>query len=79
MNFDETDGQKPLARMTYWQKTFGCQMNENDAERVAGMLEMAGALPVSTLEEADIAIFLTCCVREKADERLMGQVAHRSA
>lgn len=75
MNFDETAGPNPLAGKTYWQKTFGCQMNENDAERVAGMLEMAGALPVSTLEEADIAVFLTCCVREKADERLMGQVA----
>ena len=66
---------RPLADMTYWQQTFGCQMNENDAERVGGMLEQAGALPVSTIEQADIAVFLTCCVREKADTRLMGQVA----
>ena len=68
-------GAKPLENMTYWQRTFGCQMNENDAERVAGMLEEAGALPVLTIEEADIAVFLTCCVREKADIRLMGQLA----
>ena len=61
--------------MTYWQRTFGCQMNENDAERVSGMLEEAGALPVLAIEEADIAVFLTCCVREKAEWRLMGQVA----
>ncbi len=61
--------------MTYWQQTFGCQMNENDAERVAGMLDACGALPVSTIEEADIAVFLTCCVRERADIRLKGQVA----
>lgn len=61
--------------MTYWQRTFGCQMNENDAERVAGMLEEAGALPVLTIDEADIAVFLTCCVREKAELRFMGQVA----
>lgn len=67
--------QAPLAGMTYWQRTFGCQMNENDAERVAGMLDAAGALPVSTIDEADIAVFLTCCVRERADVRLMGQVA----
>lgn len=67
--------EKPLAGMTYWQRTFGCQMNESDAERVAGMLEDAGALPVLTIEEADIAVFLTCCVRERADIRLMGQVA----
>ncbi len=69
--------QKPvsLQGMTYCQKIFGCQMNENDAERVAGMLDSCGCLPVSTIEEADIVIFLTCCVREAADVRLMGQVA----
>ena len=72
---NEVDERRPLAGMTYWQRTFGCQMNENDAERVAGMLEEAGALPVLTIEEADIAVFLTCCVREKAEVRLMGQVA----
>ena len=71
----EVDERRPLAGMTYWQRTFGCQMNENDAERVSGMLEEAGALPVLTIEEADIAVFLTCCVREKAELRLMGQVA----
>lgn len=65
----------PLAGMTFWQRTFGCQMNESDAERIAGMLESTGALPVMTIEEADIAIFLTCCVRERADTRLVGQVA----
>lgn len=70
-----TDENKPLSGMTYWQRTFGCQMNENDAERISGMLEEAGALPVLTIEEADIAVFLTCCVREKAELRLMGQVA----
>ena len=69
------NARRPLDGMTYWQRTFGCQMNENDAERVAGMLETAGALPVATIEEADIAVFITCCVREKAELRLMGQVA----
>lgn len=68
-------GTSPLAGMTYWQRTFGCQMNENDAERVAGMLDAVGARAVNTIEEADIAVFLTCCVRERADIRLMGQVA----
>lgn len=69
------NARRPLDGMTYWRRTFGCQMNENDAERVAGMLETAGALPVATIEEADIAVFITCCVREKAELRLMGQVA----
>lgn len=72
---DSAVGARPLEGMCYWQRAFGCQMNENDAERIAGMLEEAGALPVLTIEEADIAVFLTCCVREKAEQRLMGQVA----
>ena len=70
-----TNTSTSLAGMTYCQKIFGCQMNENDAERVAGMLDAQGCLPVSTIEEADIVVFLTCCVREAADIRLMGQVA----
>ncbi|MFR5091765.1 MAG: hypothetical protein ACLTDR_06870 [Adlercreutzia equolifaciens] len=57
--------------------TFGCQMNKHDSERVAGMLEGLGSLPVETIEEADIVVFMTCCVREAADTRLYGQVAPR--
>lgn len=59
---------------TFCITTFGCQMNKHDSERIAGMLEQLGAVPVDTNEEADISIYMTCCVREKADERLMGQV-----
>ena len=55
--------------------TFGCQMNKHDSERIAGMLEGLGSLPVETIEEADIVVFMTCCVREAADTRLYGQVA----
>lgn len=50
-------------------------MNKHDSERVAGMLEALGAQSVTTIEEADIVVFMTCCVREAADVRLMGQVA----
>lgn len=50
-------------------------MNKHDTERIIGMLEGLGALQVETYEEADIIIFMTCCVREAADIRLMGQVA----
>ncbi len=49
-------------------------MNKYDSEKIAGMLEQLGAVPVDTNEEADFSIYMTCCVREKADERLMGQV-----
>ena len=55
-------------------QTFGCQMNKHDSERVVGMLENLGASSVSTVEEADIVVFMTCCVREAADVRLIGQV-----
>ena len=55
-------------------QTFGCQMNKHDSERIAGMLESLGALAVSSIEEADVVVFMTCCVREAADIRLIGQV-----
>ena len=50
-------------------------MNKHDSERIVGMLEGLGSLEVETEIEADIVIFMTCCVREAADERLRGQVA----
>lgn len=61
--------------LTFHVQTFGCQMNKHDSERVAGMLESLGALPVETVQEADVVVFMTCCVREAADVRLMGQVS----
>lgn len=62
-------------RLTFCIHTFGCQMNKHDSERIAGMLEGLGASMVETIEEADIVVFMTCCVREAADVRLYGQVA----
>lgn len=50
-------------------------MNKHDSERLSGMLESLGSLSVEDYEDADIVIFMTCCVREAADIRLMGQVA----
>ena len=70
--------QSPTGRfdgLTFHVQTFGCQMNKHDSERVCGMLESLGALSVGTVEEADVVVFMTCCVREAADLRLMGQVA----
>jgi len=59
---------------TYLIRTFGCQMNKHDSERVAGLLAQAGLTPVESVEDADVVVFMTCCVRENADERLRGQV-----
>ena len=65
----------PLNGTTLCVHTFGCQMNKHDSERVCGMLEALGSLEVATIEEADVVVFMTCCVREAADVRLYGQVA----
>lgn len=67
--------QHPFSAITFCVRAFGCQMNRHDTERIIGMLEGLGAIQVETYEEADVIIFMTCCVREAADVRLMGQVA----
>ena len=64
-----------LAGRTFHVRTFGCQMNLHDSERVAGVLGDCGCVEVATPEEADIVVFMTCCVREKADTHLYGQVS----
>ena len=64
-----------LVGLTYHIKTFGCQMNLHDSERVSGLLDDCGLIEVSTPEEADVVIFMTCCVRENADTRLYGQAS----
>ncbi|WP_321970720.1 tRNA (N6-isopentenyl adenosine(37)-C2)-methylthiotransferase MiaB [Paratractidigestivibacter sp.] len=64
-----------LVGKTYFVKTFGCQMNLHDAERVEGLLEQNGCINVAEPEEADIVVFMTCCVRDNADQRLYGQAS----
>ncbi|MBY0794636.1 tRNA (N6-isopentenyl adenosine(37)-C2)-methylthiotransferase MiaB [Corynebacterium parakroppenstedtii] len=57
---------------TYEVRTFGCQMNVHDSERLAGLLEEAGYVPVDSDDPADVVVFNTCAVRENADNRLYG-------
>ena len=66
-----------LASMkTFDVRTFGCQMNKHDSERIAGLLEASRATRRRRRRTtADVVVFNTCCVRENADERLYGQVA----
>ena len=52
----------------------GCQLNENDSEKIAGMLEKMGYEEVTNYTDADFIVFNTCCVREKAEERLFGKI-----
>lgn len=60
---------------TYTVETYGCQMNVHDSERIAGLLDEAGYLPVANGEQADIVVFNTCAVRENADNKLYGNLS----
>lgn len=59
---------------TYFIETYGCQMNEHDSEKLAGMLEECGLAKAADKKAADVILFNTCCVREHAEKRLMGNV-----
>lgn len=64
----------PCGQKTYYIQTFGCQMNEHDSEKLAGMLEEKGYRPSADRENADIVVVNTCSVRENADNRFFGQL-----
>jgi len=55
-------------------RTFGCQMNEHDSERIAGLFAAEGMQPTDDVEQADVVVFNTCCVRENADNKLYGHL-----
>ncbi|MFN5604939.1 MAG: tRNA (N6-isopentenyl adenosine(37)-C2)-methylthiotransferase MiaB, partial [Actinomycetes bacterium] len=57
---------------TYIVRTFGCQMNEHDSERIAGLLENDGLRAVENEDDADVVVLNTCCIRENADNKLYG-------
>ena len=57
---------------TYEVRTLGCQMNVHDSERIAGLLEASGYLPVDSADVPDVIVFNTCAVRENADNKLYG-------
>ena len=61
---------------TYEVRTYGCQMNVHDSERLSGLLEEAGYLAAPTGEDADVVVFNTCAVRENADNKLYGNLGH---
>ena len=54
--------------------TMGCQLNENDSEKICGMLEEMGYERTEKIEDSNLAVFNTCCVRENAEERLFGKI-----
>ena len=58
--------------LKYFVKTFGCQMNEHDSERIAGLFEQDGMIKASSIDESDILFINTCTIRENADDKLYG-------
>jgi tRNA-2-methylthio-N6-dimethylallyladenosine synthase len=72
-------GMNGQATRRYHLTTFGCQMNEHDSERMKGMLESLGYNESSRRDEADLILFNTCSIREKADERFIAHLSEAKA
>jgi tRNA-2-methylthio-N6-dimethylallyladenosine synthase len=60
----------------YLIRTFGCQMNEHDSERIAGVLEADGMTAARDADDAEVVVINTCAVRQNADDRLYGSLGH---
>lgn len=71
-----TSSPMPMAARTYEVRTFGCQMNVHDSERIAGLLEASGHSKVTEGADPDVIVFNTCAVRENADNKLYGNLGH---
>lgn len=69
----------PANGRTYEVRTYGCQMNVHDSERLAGSLEAAGYVRAASDERPDVVVINTCAVRENADNRLYGNLGHLAA
>src|SRR5688572_27469701 len=65
-----------MTERTYEVRTYGCQMNVHDSERLSGLLEAAGYVRPEPGRQADVVVFNTCAVRENADNRLYGNLGH---
>ncbi len=65
-----------MSARTYEVRTYGCQMNVHDSERLTGLLEDAGYAATPEGQQADVVVFNTCAVRENADNRLYGNLGH---
>ena len=61
-------------KLKYYILTMGCQLNENDSEKLCGMIEEMGYMNTEEFQNADLIIFNTCCVRENAEDKLFGKL-----
>lgn len=65
-----------VGQRRYFLKTFGCQMNEHDSEKLGAALLSDGMLPTDDIDQADVVILNTCCIRENADNKLYGHLGN---
>ncbi|MDQ4058679.1 MAG: tRNA (N6-isopentenyl adenosine(37)-C2)-methylthiotransferase MiaB [Actinomycetota bacterium] len=70
---------RDVEERSYFITTYGCQMNEHDSERMAGMLESEGYTKAASPGDATLVLFNTCCIRENADNKLYGNLGHMKA
>src|SRR5438046_9851716 len=63
------------AQKTFYLETFGCQMNVHDSEKVVGTLVQEGYRQVETVEEADLILYNTCSIRDKAEQKVFHRLA----
>ena len=61
-------------KLKYFILTMGCQLNENDSEKLCGLVEQMGYEKTKQYEDADLVLFNTCCVRENAEDKLFGKL-----
>jgi tRNA-2-methylthio-N6-dimethylallyladenosine synthase len=74
-----TPDQQPASARRFYVRTYGCQMNEHDSERIAGLLTSEGMEATEDLESADVVVLNTCCIRENADNKLYGHLGRLKA
>ncbi len=65
-----------ISNKKYHIYTMGCQLNENESEKLAGMITEMGYSFTENAEEADLVVFNTCCVRENAEDKILGQLGY---
>ena len=65
---------EPFANLSYYIHTFGCQMNVRESESAAGILEAMSMHQAASIEEADVILFNTCCIRDLAERKAFGAI-----
>lgn len=71
-DYEEVELDKSLVGKKYYVRTYGCQMNEHDGERVKGVLTESGMTEASDMNDADLIILNTCAIRENAHDKVFG-------